>query len=87
MKLGFHIGSIPVTVFDTNTEPATEVSDLSDQEIADLCNPCLAGEQHWHPESQEAFEEAVERGLMDYETGLVEAVAEEEESRPFWKLW
>jgi hypothetical protein len=86
MKLGFTIGSIPITIIDTDTSPTNDASDLTDQQIAALCNPCLSGEQRWEPESQYAFEEAVHRGLMDYETGLVEAVAEEDESRPWWKL-
>jgi hypothetical protein len=62
MRLAFNLFGADVTVVDTNTTNY-DCSDLSDEELAELVNPRLAGEKAWEPQSQSAFEEAYERGL------------------------
>jgi hypothetical protein len=65
MRLGFSIGSVEVTIFDTDTTDV-DCSELSDEEICDLVGPPMAGDEKWEPLSQAAYEEAAHRGMLDY---------------------
>jgi hypothetical protein len=64
MRLSFSIGGVEVTIFDST--PYIDCSELSNEEICDLVNPCLEGVEKWEPLAQAAFEEACERGMVDY---------------------
>jgi len=64
MKLSFHIGRTQITILDT-TPDNYDCSDLTDDELAELVEPCLANEREWDPVSQSAFEERFHRKLVD----------------------
>ena len=64
MRWSFNIGRTEITIIDTNTTNY-DCSELTDDELDDLVEPCLSKEREWEPVSQSAFEERFHRKLLD----------------------
>lgn len=63
MKLSFTIGKCDITIIDTDITP--DCSELRDEDLSELTQPCLENKQKWDPVAQSAFEEQVHRALVN----------------------